>query len=136
MPELRLLALLMLMGGSTLCCALPPALRSVAPLTQVAYAKSSQARPDATSDRVYVAVPVRVARATASQPALGFTRDNWSSSVRQQGRVQVYIAQTPDFFEVIEQELPRTVRSHPTLEGAIADANQRFKGWSLISLEP
>lgn len=93
---------------------------------------------DETTQRTYLAVPARMA-APRTKPAAsdrGFSKANWSYSVKQQGRVQVYIVQTPDWFEVVEQELPRQQRDFNRLEEAIAFANERYADWSLVSLEP
>lgn len=138
MAELRVLILVMLLGWASLCCVTPPpVLRSLAKSPFIAMANPTGTRlVDATSTRAYVAVPIRLSGATSSQPAASLTRDNWSWSVRQKGRVQVFVTQTPDFFAVIEQELPRGIRNFGTLDEAIADANHRYSDWPVISLEP
>lgn len=93
---------------------------------------------DEASRRTYLAVPARMA-APKTKPTIAdraFSRQNWSYSVKQKDRVQVYIAQTPDWFTVVEQELPSHQRDFNTLEEAIAYANGRYPDWSLVSLEP
>lgn len=91
---------------------------------------------DEATRRTYLAVPARMARRTPTTRERSFSRTNWSYSVKQQGRVQVYIVQTPDWFEVVEQELPRHQQVFNRVEEAIAYANERYADWSLVSLEP
>ncbi|MNY26809.1 hypothetical protein D3C86_1606780 [compost metagenome] len=82
-------------------------------------------------------------RATASRlgakaTALGerdFSPGNWSMSVKRKDRLQVYIAETPDWYEVVEQELPRARRDFNTLAEAIAYANRQYGDWPLVSLD-
>lgn len=93
---------------------------------------------DESTRRTYLAVPARMAapRSKATATDRKFSKANWSYSVKQQERVQVYIVQTPDWFEVVEQELPRHQKDFNRLEEAIAYANERYADWALVSLEP
>lgn len=93
---------------------------------------------DEASGRTYLSLPTRMA-APRSRPGTasdGFSKGNWSYSVKQKGRVTVYIVQTPDWFEVVEQELPSLQRDFNRIEEAIAFANERYADWPLVSLEP
>lgn len=94
-------------------------------------------RRDEEAQRTYLAVPARLAaKARATTDDRSFSKTNWSYSVKQKGRVQVYIVQTPDWFEIVEQELPRYQKDFNQLEEAIAFANDRYADWELVSLEP
>ncbi|MBO9541529.1 hypothetical protein J7643_13150 [bacterium] len=64
-----------------------------------------------------------------------FSADNWSLSVKRKDRLQVYIAETPDWYQVVEQELPRSQRDFNTLKEAMAYANRQYADWPLISLD-
>ncbi|HEY9855873.1 MAG TPA: hypothetical protein V6D05_09070, partial [Stenomitos sp.] len=88
--------------------------------------------------RTYLAVPARLAmpKAGSTSPDRSFSKTNWSYSVKQKGRVQVYIVQTPDWYEVVEQELPRFQKDFNQVDEAIAFANERYADWDLVSLEP
>lgn len=94
---------------------------------------------DQDEQRTYLALPGRLVspkNLPSAQQGRGFSRTNWSYSVKQQGRVQAYIVQTPDWFELVEQELPRYQKDFNQLEEAIAFANERYADWDLVSLEP
>lgn len=109
------------------------------PLTSLADAKSLTKRFDPETGQTYLSIPTRfyghTMEATGALP-VGFNDQNWSNSVKQEGRVQVYIAQTPDFYEVVEQELPRSQKSFNSVGEAIAYANHAYPDWPLVSLEP
>lgn len=91
---------------------------------------------DESTRRTYLAVPARMAAPRSKATDRKFSKANWSYSIKQQERVQVYIVQTPDWFEVVEQELPRHQKDFNRLEEAIAYANERYADWALVSLEP
>lgn len=93
---------------------------------------------DEDAQRTYLALPARLVTPKTKPTATdrGFSRTNWSYSVKQKGRVQVYIVQTPDWFEIVEQELPRYQKDFNQLDEAIAFANERYADWQLVSLEP
>lgn len=95
-------------------------------------------RVDASTGFTFLSVPVnyRTLVSTSSSQAYRLTRENWSSSLKQKGQVQVYIVQTPDFYEVVEQELPRARRDFNTLNEAIACANRLYGDWPIVSMEP
>ncbi len=108
------------------------------PLALSSAGSAGSLRWDEEAQRTYLAVPTRMA-APKSKATLGdraFSKSNWSYSVKQKDRIQVYIAQTPDWFTVVEQELPRHQRDFNRLEEALAYANERYPHWSLVSLEP
>lgn len=111
--------------------------RTFRPLAQ---GNSSQGslRWDEDAQRTYLAVPARLGMPKTKPTATdrSFSKTNWSYSVKQKGRVQVYIVQTPDWFEVVEQELPRFQKDFNQIEEAVAFANERYADWSLVSLEP
>jgi hypothetical protein len=74
------------------------------------------------------------AQGTTSQ-ARDFSPDNWGLSVKRKERLQVYIVETPDWYEVVEQEVPRSEKVFSTLSEAIAYANRQYADWPLISLD-
>lgn len=94
-------------------------------------------RTDSTTGVTYLSIPVRFGMPTSTvSTAAQFSLENWSTSLKQQGRVQVYIVATPDFYEVVEQELPRHQRDFNSLKEAIACANRLYADWPLVSMEP
>jgi len=107
------------------------------PLAQTSSTHGSL-RWDEDTQRTYLAVPARLAmpKAGATGTDRSFSKTNWSYSVKQKGRVQVYIVQTPDWYEVVEQELPRFQKDFNQVDEAIAFANERYADWNLVSLEP
>ena len=69
------------------------------------------------------------------RPARDLTPENWATSLKQHGSVQAYVVQTPDSFEVIEQETPRFRRGFATLEQALKLVNERYGTWERVDLE-
>ena len=82
-----------------------------------------------------LSIPVRTVTSLGASSS-NFTKGNWSSCVKQQGNIQVYVTQTPDFYEVVEQEIPRNRQDFNDLDDAIAYANQHYAAWPVIPLEP
>lgn len=119
---------------------LPRIQRRYEPMAMAATLKGFR-RPDTDTGRMVLSVPMHY-RARVITPASGspdpkaLTDQNWSWTVKQRGRVQAYVVQTPDFFEVIEQELPRHQQDFDTLPAALAYANQRYPDWPIVSIEP
>jgi hypothetical protein len=94
-------------------------------------------RPSDAAGYVLLAVPVKATRraVAAASGSTDLTDANWSWTVKQKGRVQAYVVQTPDFYEVVEQELPRHQQTFNSLPEALAFANQHYASWPLVSLE-
>lgn len=55
--------------------------------------------------------------------------------MKQKDRVQLYLAEPPDFYDVIEQELPRFRERFASLKEAIQSSNQKYATWQRTSLE-
>lgn len=77
----------------------------------------------------------RLSAQGATNGARDFSPDNWGLSVKRKERVQVYIAATPDWYEVVEQEMPRSEKVFSSLAEAIAYANRQYADWPLVSLD-
>lgn len=128
------------LGFLCLTACAPPSSNPPLAASSTAKAQSSlrSIRVDPTTGLTFLSVPVRFRAlvSTASGEPQLLTRDNWASSLKQKGQVQVYIVQTPDFFEVVEQELPRARRDFNSLNEAIACANRLYGDWPIVSMEP
>ncbi|HEY9899246.1 MAG TPA: hypothetical protein V6D00_08705 [Pantanalinema sp.] len=110
-----------------------PTLRALACLL-VAVAGASCATPAQSTNPARTSQSRLSAQGTTSG-VHDFSPDNWSLSVKRKDRLQVYIAETPDWYEVVEQELPRSQKDFNTLKEAIAYANRQYADWPLISLD-
>lgn len=99
-----------------------------------AFAGASCATPSQSTNPARTPQSRLSAQGTASG-ARDFSPENWSLSIKRKERLQVYIAETPDWYEVIEQEMPRSQKDFNTLAEAIAYANRQYADWPLVSLD-